>query len=64
MEKGSTVHVMHYADRTLCGMLEVWMGGYRTFNEKTVVFNDKHMPKGTPCKSCFSTLAAEKRECL
>jgi hypothetical protein len=59
---GGPIHVMHYADRTLCGRLEQWMGGYRTFDEDKVIFSLDQLPRqGTPCKTCFSSLAAEAR---
>lgn len=61
-KEGGAIHIMHYADRTMCGILETWMGGYRTFDEDTVTFSETQMPKtGTPCKSCFSAVAAEAR---
>lgn len=63
VHEGGAIHVMHYSDRTMCGMLEEWMGGYRTFDEDNVNFSEHQMPtSGTPCKSCFSAMAAEARK--
>lgn len=61
VHEGGAVHILHYQDRTLCGMVEAWIGGYRTFDEDEVTFSEHQMPSGVPCKACVAAASAEIR---
>ena len=58
VHEGGAVHILDYQDRTLCGIVEQWMGGYRTFDEDAAIFSEHQMPSGLPCKPCVAAAAA------